>query len=79
MVEILLMHYDAQRLVMWAIYGHFLFHIMQYAGIAYFPKITLTILELFLKSIRMCWDFVQLLLKERRAVHLLHYRRGNWC
>jgi len=51
---------------------------MQYAGIAYFPKITLTILEFFLKSTRMCWDFVQLLFEERRAVYLLHYRRGDW-
>ena len=39
---------------------------------------TLTILEFFFNSTRMCWDFVQLLFEECRVVYLLHYRRGNW-
>lgn len=38
----------------------------------------LTILEFFFKSRRVCWDFVQLLFEECRAVYLLHYRRGDW-
>jgi hypothetical protein len=40
LAEILLAHYDAQRMVMQGIECHFLFHIMQYFAVAYFPKTT---------------------------------------
>jgi hypothetical protein len=38
----------------------------------------LTMLQFFFKSARICWNSVQLFFEQRRAVYVLHYRRGDW-